>query len=335
MPHHHRCRFARARRHRTIAAAAPAVEAYNLDFEPVLFVADAYQHPCYAAADEDEHPWQIGVAESPVMRSLIDAVIARDPTRFAPGDSNLDWRLHAVCESEFALPWTEYHVDTSAGFVAAAMRQAAVAVDARGLMPLADAEAICAAASSLARGDGRYVGDAWVWDHDRVWAALLSLATAADAAVVFGPLDLADGPRSAATNRALAERYGDGALTIVASRARTDGVIAATSPLLRATVLAVGTPAGFRFVWDTTGWDEAGGSGTPDEQASALFAAWVAAYPQVGFVGQFLRSRLGTFGQATQRLGLQAPGSCRRVRWRPPPPARRDAPRCGPASSRR
>ena len=73
-----------------------------------------------------------GVAESPVMRSLIDAVIARDPARFAPGDSNLDWRLHAVCESEFALPWTEYHVDTSAGFVAAAMRQAAVAVDARG-----------------------------------------------------------------------------------------------------------------------------------------------------------------------------------------------------------
>ena len=285
--------------------AEEALGAAGLPDGEVLFVADAYQHPCYAAADEDEHPWQIGVAESPVMRSLIDAVIARDPTRFAPGDSNLDWRLHAVCESEFALPWTEYHVDTSAGFVAAAMRQAAVAVDARGLMPLADAEAICAAATSLARGDGRYVGDVWVWDHDRVWAALLSLATAADAAVVFGRLDLADGPRSAATNVALAERYGDGALTIVASRARTDGVIAATSPLLRATVLAVGTPAGFRFVWDTTGWDEAGGSGTPDEQASALFAAWVAAYPQVGFVEL---GRLAAGGDAAALSFLQTWG---------------------------
>jgi hypothetical protein len=261
--------------------ADEALGASGLPDGEVLFVADAYQHPCYAAADEDEHPWQIGVAESPVMRSLIDAVIARDPARFEPGDSNLDWRLHAVCASEFALPWTEYHVDTSAGFVAAAMRQAGVAVDDRGLMPLAEAQAICATATSLARGEGRYVGDAWVWDHDRVWAALLSLPTAAAAAAVFGRLDLADGPRSAAANRALAERYGDGALAIVASRARADGVIAAPTPLLRTTVLAVGTPAGFRFVWDTTGWDEAG-AGTPDEQASALFAAWV--HPQVGFV---------------------------------------------------
>jgi hypothetical protein len=134
----------------------------------------------------------------------------------------------------------------------------------------------------------------------------LSLATAADAAAVFGRLDLADGPRSAATNRALAERYGDGALAIVASRARADGVIAATTPLLRATVLAVGTPAGFRFVWDTTGWDEAGASGTPDEQASALFAAWVAAHPQVGFVEL---GRLAAGGDAAALAFLQTWGA--------------------------
>lgn len=286
--------------------ADEALAAAGMPDAEVLFVADAYQHPCYAAADEDEHPWQIGVAESPVMRSLLDAVIARDPARFAPGESNLDWRLHAVCASEFAPPWTEYHVDTSAGFVAAAMRQAAVTVDGRGLMPLAEAEAICAAATSLARGDGRYVGDAWVWDHDRVWAALLSLATAADAAAVFGRLDLADGPRSAATNRALAERYGDGALAIVASRARADGVIAATSPLLRTTVLAVGTAAGFRFVWDTTGWDEAGAAGTPDEQATGLFAAWVTAHPQVGFVEL---GRLAAGGDAAALSFLQTWGA--------------------------
>lgn len=286
--------------------AEEALGAAGLPDGEVLFVADAYQHPCYAAADADEHPWQIGVAESPVMRSLIDAVLARDPARFAPGDSNLDWRLHAVCESEFAPPWTEYHVDTSAGFVAAAMRQAGVLGDERGLMPVAEAEAICAAATSLARGDGRYVGDAWVWDHDRVWAALLSLPTAADAAAVFGRLDLADGPRSAARNRALAERYGDGALAIVASRARADGVVAATSPLLRTTVLAVGTPAGFRFVWDTTGWDEAGATGTPDEQASALFAAWVAAHPQVGFVEL---GRLAAGGDAAALSFLQTWGA--------------------------
>ena len=75
-------------------------------------------------------------------------------------------------------------------------------------MNAAAARATIACASvanvEVADGEGRYVGDAWVWDHDRVWAALLSLPTAAAAAAVFGRLDLADGPRSAAANRALA-----------------------------------------------------------------------------------------------------------------------------------
>ncbi|MEZ4401058.1 MAG: hypothetical protein R3B06_13625 [Kofleriaceae bacterium] len=272
----------------------------------VLMVVTAYEHPSGPAADGGTHPWQVDVAASPVMRSLVEALVARDPARFVPGASNLDWRLHAVCETDFAPPWTAYHRPTTDGYLAAALATAAVATDERGLMPLTAARATCAGATSLARGDGRWVGATWVWDHDLVWAALLSLETAAEAAQVCARLDLADGPRAAATNLALVERYGDDALALVAARARADGVIAATTPLLRATVLGVGSAAGFRFVWDVTGWDEAGASGAPDEQATGLFAAWVGAHPAVGFVEL---ARLAAAGDGAGLAFLQTWGA--------------------------
>ena len=188
------------------------------------------------------------------------------------------------------------------GFVPAAMTEAGVEVDARGLMPLAQAREIIAATPSLARGDGRRVGATWVWDHDRVWAALLSLADADEAAAALARVDLAEGPRGAATNVALTERYGDGALRLIAARRRPDGVVAA-APVLRATAMAVGSAAGFGLVWDVAGWDEVGGTGSPDEQASALFAAWVTAHPAVGFVEL---GRLAVGGDAAARSFLHA-----------------------------
>ncbi|MBK9036188.1 MAG: hypothetical protein IPL61_33920 [Myxococcales bacterium] len=294
---------------------ADALAAAGLPDGEVVVASQAYEHPSSPGPDGGEQPWHVAVSDAPAIRSLVLALVARDPARFAPGPSNLDWRVHALCESEFVDPWTEHRVDTAAGYLPAAMQEAAVEVDARGLMPLAEARALVATATSLARGDGRYVGARWVWDHDRAWAALLSLETADEAAAVFGRLDLAAGPRAAAENRALVERYGDGALALIAARARPDGVIAATSPLVRATVLAVASSAGFKFVWDLGGWDEPGATGTPDAQATALFGAWVGAHPEVGFVEL---GRLAAGGDAAAASFLQtwATPQARKVfRW--------------------
>lgn len=259
-----------------------ALAATGLADAEVIVVSTSYQHPAPWSGDGDP-PWPTAVDAAPAIRSLVDAVLSGDASRFAPGPSNLDWRIHATCPSAMPAPWTTHPFDVDGAWVAAAMRVAAVAADDRGLMPLAEARAVVAAADALARGDGRAVGEAWVWDGDRTWAALLSLADGDEAAAALQRLPRRDGPRDAADNRALVERYGDDAAAIVRAQARADGVVVG-EPLLRATVMALGTAAGFRLVWDLTGWDEPGATGTPDEQAGALFAAWVAAHPAVGFV---------------------------------------------------
>jgi hypothetical protein len=79
----------------------------------------------------------------------------------------------------------------------------------------------------------------------------------------------------ASSNRALVERYGDGAAAIVRSRARLGGVAVTGSPFLRATVMALGTPAGFRLVaFELPG----------DPEVTSLLVEWMAAHPAVGYV---------------------------------------------------
>lgn len=293
--------------------ASDALAATGLDDAEVLIVSDAYQHPS-RWPDDDERPWPDDVAASSAIRTLVEALVARDPSRFVPGPSNLDWRLHAVYPSGMAAPWTEYQFAVGGRWVAAALRTAAVTADARGLMPLDEARAVLATATTLARGDGRAMGEAWVWDGDRAWAALLSLDDATEAAASLARITDGDGPRDRARNAALVERYGDGAAALVRARARPDGVIAGTE-LGRATVMALGTAAGFALVWDVTGWDEPGADGTPDAQAGALFAAWVAAHPAVGFV-ELGRLVAAGDGAAASFLTTWAAPQVRRVhRW--------------------
>lgn len=296
----------------------------------ILLVSTAFEHASGHRADGPVERWHILPSESATYRSLAEAIVARDPARFVPGVSNLDWRLHATeTEDGYTLPWRSHRVDTDDGYLAAAMAEAGVTPDERGLMPLAEARAIAAPATSLARGDGRYVGETWAWDLDRTWAALLSLADAPEAAAMMRRLELVDPPRDAGENRALVERYGDAALALVAARADAEGVIQATSPILRTTVLAAGTPAGFAFVWDIKGWnetvatdddDDGDGDGdaaapSPDAQATALFTAWMTAHPEVGFIELARLARAGDAAAASYLQTWAAPQVRRVHRW--------------------
>lgn len=261
-----------------------ALAAANVEGSEVFLVSHAFAHVSgNPMPDHEPKPWHVLPSQSKAYRSLAEALVARDPSLFEPGDSNLHWSLHSESEDEFPLPWTKHRASTDEGYLRAAMEETGAELDERKLLPLAEARAIVSAAGSLARGGGRAIGDRWVWDLDRTWAALLSLESAEEAARAFARLELVDPPRDAAKNVALVERYGDGALQLVAARAG-EGVVVDAPAWLRTTVLGVSTPAGFRFVWDLGGYREAGAEGSPDEQATALFAAWMSAHPAVGYV---------------------------------------------------
>jgi hypothetical protein len=50
-------------------------------------------------------------------------------------------------------------------------------------------------------------------------------------------------------------------------------------------VIDRGDDAGFRFAWELAGWLEPGGKGSAEEQATALFTAWMTAHPAIGYAG--------------------------------------------------
>jgi hypothetical protein len=202
------------------------------------------------------------------------------PTRYR------DARGHVPLDGPDGLepPWRDHRTSTDGdrGYVGAAMAETGATLDERGLMPLAEARAILAACQRLARGDGGWVKtaaaateDLWVWDLDLTWAALLSLEHAGEAVRAFAAVRIVDPPRSAAHNRALVERYGDGAADIVLSCARSGHLAVTGSPFLRATVMALGTPAGFRLVAFEL---------PEDPEVTSLLVEWIAAHPAVGYV---------------------------------------------------
>jgi hypothetical protein len=299
-------------------APEAARDAAGMPDGELFLVSRAFRHVDGAAREGAEAmPWNVWPSESETYRSLADAIVSGDASRFVPGDSNLHWSLHAREADDFEMPWRKHRVPTSGehGFLGAAMSETNAPLDDRGLLPLAEARAIVAASPRLARGDGRTVESAahdgegdepsvrWVWDLDRTWAALLSLADAAEAAKALATMELVDPPRDAADNRALVERYGDAAASIVLARATPEGVVAASSPFLRATVLAIGSRAGFRLVWDLRGWLEPGVDTSADAQVTSLFVAWVSAHPALGYVEL---ARLADTGDANA-LGFLGP----------------------------
>lgn len=296
---------------------AEALSASGVPDGELFLTSDAFFHVSGPAPEgRKTEPWSLLPSQSTTYRSLAEAIVSRVASRFVPGESNLDYRLHAYEADEYVLPWRQHRAPVADGYLAAAMKEAAVPLDARGLLPLERAREILRSQKALARGKGRRADDStWVWDLDLTWAALLSLDTADEAAAVLRELEIIDSPRDAEANRALVERYGDEALKVVAAKTDAAGILQGSSPFLRATVLGVGSPEGFRFVWDIGGFQEPSSDATPDAQATALFTAWMMAYPEIGYVEL---ARLAEKGDAAAASFLKswATPQVRRVhRW--------------------
>jgi hypothetical protein len=107
----------------------------------------------------------------------------------------------------------------------AAMRDARLPVlDERGLMPLAEARGLLAGVAVFQRGQGRTIDGRFVLESDRVWAALLSLADAAEFVTHARRLSWQANVRGM-NNLAPYERYGDGILPWIASHVDEDGTL--------------------------------------------------------------------------------------------------------------
>lgn len=261
-----------------------ALAASGLPDGEILLVSEEFQHAAGPAnlPGVQERPWHILPSQSPVFQSLAEAIEARDASLFEPGESNLDFRLHAVFFEHCPLPWHEHRVSIEGGsYLRAAMSEACVAPDARGVMPLGEARSILSDYTRFTRGGGRDAGGRWVWDMDRAWAALLSLEDADEFNRYAERLEWVDEPRGAEKNTALAERYGDGVLPWIAAREDKEGILTNFPRILKPTLMALGTGAAFQYLWMLGGWNEAQG-GEPADQANALCMAWLERHPLAG-----------------------------------------------------
>jgi hypothetical protein len=151
----------------------------------------------------------------------------------------------------------------SDGFVEAAMVAGAVAPrDERGLMPLAGARALVQAAREFRKGGGRMVGDTWVLDSDVLWAALMSLADAAEFVREATRLCWFFHPRGQ-DNTAPLERYGEAILPWLASFVRPDGRLVNVPWCVKPCLLAIGRAEVFALLWGVTCVSEGTGDGWP------------------------------------------------------------------------
>jgi hypothetical protein len=222
----------------------------------------------------------------------------------------------------------------SDGFVEAAMVAGAVAPrDERGLMPLAGARALVQAAREFRKGGGRMVGDTWVLDSDVLWAALMSLANAAEFVREATRLCWFFHPRGQ-DNTAPLERYGEAILPWLASFVRPDGRLVNVPWCVEPCLLAIGRAEVFALLWGVTCVSEGTGDGwpgpfaaddpgdadrrsgvdldapapaAPDEDADGLVIAWLYAHPDVGF--PLLARRAGP-GDARARHMLKSLAQC-------------------------
>ncbi len=71
----------------------------------VVLVSDAFEHVLGAhVPNRPSGPFAIDPSASTTYRSLADALVAGDASRFVPGESNLDWRQWAVIPDPNARP---------------------------------------------------------------------------------------------------------------------------------------------------------------------------------------------------------------------------------------
>lgn len=240
----------------------------------VLFTSTAFHHVIGPNGREGapERPWEILPSASPVFQSLAKAIVDKDPTAFQPGESNLDWRLHALTDEPVTPPWVTPRFEPP--WLGSAMKEAGVKkTDPRGCMPLEEARAIAGAAKRFERGVGSRVGKHWAQGSDRLWAAVLSLADGKELAEK-GALEWTMPVRGAAENTAIAERYGSSAVGWVRTFVRA-GVLEDKPGCLRATLLAMEGEEALAFLMELDGISAEGESGSPAVQLAMLLEKWL------------------------------------------------------------
>jgi hypothetical protein len=170
-------------------------------------------------------------------------------------------------------------------FVATAIRDARIArVDDRGLMPLVEARTWLAGLTAYAKGEGTMVGDHYVLESDRTWAALLSLADGDEFVVQARRLDWRFHVRGR-DNVALFERYGDAILPWLGERVDADGVLRNVPWCVLPCLMASDSAGAFaiaarvRSVTETLDDDRPPPS-APDTQ---VLCQWVTRHLEVGY----------------------------------------------------
>ena len=158
-------------------------------------------------------------------------------------------------------------------YVEAAMRNARVHTDERGLMPLGAAREIVRSTDVYEKGEGRMVDGTHVLDADIVWAALLSLEDAAEMVGEATRIQWRFHVRGH-DNIAPVERYGAGMLPWIESRIDSRGVLLNTPWCLKPCLLAIDDPAAFEVAARirAIGNEE---TDTPPGEPAPLLEAWV------------------------------------------------------------
>lgn len=144
-------------------------------------------------------------------------------------------------------------------------------LDARGLMPIEEARALLATATTFARGELLQRGAQSYTEADRLWAALLSLADAAEFVDHASRLDWQFHPRGL-DNVDLVLRYGDGVVPWLATRLDEDGQVSAAPWCVLPCLLACGSPEAFALAWRV-----------PDDPLAArpVLRTWCDRHPEV------------------------------------------------------
>jgi len=267
---------------------AESLDALGLtDPEPII-TTTAWHHVTGPFGRDGIPPqtWEVYPSEEPTFQSLAEALVTRDPARFEPGEPNTDFQRHCHVHQPCKLPWESWRVSAgereASGHLRAALIEAAVTPDPRGLMTLDEARTLVAAHPTFDKGAGRRIGERWVQAADRHLAALLSLEDAAAFAAAMKATTFACAPRGREDNLAPFDRYGDG-LAAWFRAVATDGVLHNTPPLLRANLLACPNPDVLDLLIHLDAF-----APTPEtDPAAAAIAlrqlrdAWIAAHPAV------------------------------------------------------
>lgn len=145
-------------------------------------------------------------------------------------------------------------------------------LDARGLMPLAEARAVLRGTTAFVKGEGDLVDSTHVLASDLLWAALLSLDDAAELCAVASRLDWQFQPRGM-DNIDLWRRYGDGIVPWLATRLDGDTLVD-TPWCVVPCLFACGSAEAFALAWRV---ERVAGMARPPVRAT-----WLDLHPEVG-----------------------------------------------------